>query len=52
MSLVHGTVAPGYEKVREVFAAEAARPGDVAAQLAVYGTAARSSTCTPTTATR
>ncbi|GID92250.1 serine hydrolase domain-containing protein [Amorphoplanes digitatis] len=36
MSLVHGTVAPGYEKVREVFAAEAARPGDVAAQLAVY----------------
>ncbi|MEU4221067.1 serine hydrolase domain-containing protein [Actinoplanes sp. NPDC026623] len=36
MSFVHGTVAPGYEKVREVFAAEAARPGDVAAQLAVY----------------
>jgi CubicO group peptidase (beta-lactamase class C family) len=36
MSLVHGTVAPGYEKVREVFAAEAARQDDVAAQLAVY----------------
>src|SRR5690349_17990533 len=36
MSLVHGTVAPGYEKVREVFAAEAARLGDVSAQLAAY----------------
>ncbi|MEU7905552.1 serine hydrolase domain-containing protein [Actinoplanes sp. NPDC049118] len=36
MSLVHGTVAPGYEKVQEVFAAEAARLGDVAAQLAVH----------------
>ncbi|WP_433717492.1 serine hydrolase domain-containing protein [Actinoplanes sp. CA-051413] len=36
MSLVHGTVAPGYEKVREVFAAELARLGEVGAQLAVY----------------
>ena len=36
MALVHGTVAPGYEKVREVFAAELARLGDVGAQLAVY----------------
>jgi CubicO group peptidase (beta-lactamase class C family) len=36
MTLVHGRVAPGYEKVREVFAAELARLGDVGAQLAVY----------------
>lgn len=36
MSLVHGTVAPGYEKVRECFAAELARLGEVDAQLAVY----------------
>jgi CubicO group peptidase (beta-lactamase class C family) len=36
MALVQGTVAPGYEKVRECFAAELARPGDVGAQLAVY----------------
>jgi CubicO group peptidase (beta-lactamase class C family) len=36
MSLTHGTVAPGFEKVREVFAAEAARQDDVGAQLAVY----------------
>src|SRR5688572_27910254 len=36
MALVHGTVAPGYEKVREVFAAELARLGDLGAQLAVH----------------
>ena len=36
MALVHGTVAAGYEKVREVFAAELARLGDLGAQLAVY----------------
>jgi CubicO group peptidase (beta-lactamase class C family) len=36
MTLVQGTVAPGYEKVREVFAAEMARLGDVGAQLAVH----------------
>lgn len=36
MALVHGTVAPGYEKVREVFAAEMARLGDLGAQLAVH----------------
>jgi CubicO group peptidase (beta-lactamase class C family) len=36
MALVHGTVAAGYEKVREVFAAEMARLGDLGAQLAVH----------------
>jgi len=36
MALVHGTVAPGYETVREVVAAELARLGEVGAQLAVY----------------
>jgi CubicO group peptidase (beta-lactamase class C family) len=36
MALVHGTVAPGYEKVREVFAAEMARLGEIGAQLAVH----------------
>jgi hypothetical protein len=36
VSLVQGTVAPGYEKVREVFAAELARAGDVGAQFAVH----------------
>ncbi|GAA3351982.1 serine hydrolase domain-containing protein [Amorphoplanes nipponensis] len=36
MSLVRGTVAPGFAKVRECFAAEMARLGDVGAQLAVY----------------
>jgi CubicO group peptidase (beta-lactamase class C family) len=36
MALVQGTVAPGYEKVREVFAAEMAGLGDLGAQLAVY----------------
>src|SRR3954464_13967178 len=35
MALVHGTVAAGYEKVREVFAAEMAHLGDLGAQLAV-----------------
>ncbi len=36
MSLVRGTVSPGYERVRECFAAETARLDDVGAQLVVY----------------
>ncbi|GLZ81444.1 serine hydrolase [Actinorhabdospora filicis] len=36
MTAVHGTVATGYEEVREAFAEAAARPGQDAVQLAAF----------------
>ena len=42
---IGGTVAPGFERVRDVFAANFAERGEVGAACCVYRRASRSSTC-------